>query len=725
MGDDHLHSDTTLYPVWNDDGSTDVQSLFKNPYFVDSKVRSSVGKYWYDEMAKFSLFLYDDEGKPNNVYDLGPEIYKRISPQGDMPYAGSGYKGSFPPEACEKFRLWYNQGGRDKKGDQFPGPHSPTSQLKTAPAAPAPIPFKVPPNPVWDSKGTEHDIKMCFTNPCWIESPSRNANWWKIMMENFQYDASVDPPIMLNLQKYDHVKAWARTIYTHVASQSMPIEPPFFDDGSVEAIRLWYNQGCPKDKTEIGHTKPPADLIPKAAPEKPFRVRKDINTLSTDELTKYRLALLKLHTDQVEPSTWQVAGFLHANWCLHYMQASFPWHRAHLLWLENQIDFPIPYWNFYSSNAAQPASQDSGIPEAFLADTFHDFNGKELPNPLRHALARNGVSRASLSAAAVKEVSRKAELLPGSDKRGDYITKNVPGYLAQIYQATQMESIGDPEGPGYAFTFAEPDLTDQNKLKYYKDHQHEFDGVLEQAHDNLHGWSGADMANNSYAAFDPLFWSFHANFDRIFETWLRKHDTDAQWSSNFPLRPFVGREGVIEVSEGNPHLYQYTTIGNMVMNSKALGYTYMAPGKPDYEPKHEHVSKRSITPIVLFPNVKCTDKTFVIHVALDHGQESDKPLVIGAPGYIGSITRLGMGPDNGNDRCIKGDGVMRRLEATKAVQDIGGLEPNSEVKLKMLVHEDIPGESQRREVPESEYKGWQGFRPIVVWAKPVAGLTAH
>lgn len=128
-----------------------------------------------------------------------------------------------------------------------------------------------------------------------------------------------------------------------------------------------------------------------------------------------------------------------------------------------------------------------------------------------------------------------------------------------------------------------------------------------------------------------------------------------------------------------------------------------------------------IAPIVLFPGVKCTDKTYMVHVALDTGD--NKPLVPGEPGYIGSVTRLGMGPDNGNDRCIQGS-IVRRLEATKAVEDIGGMEPNSQVKLKMLVMED-GADGPAREVPESEYKDWPGFKPVVVWAQPVGGVIAH
>jgi tyrosinase len=44
------------------------------------------------------------------------------------------------------------------------------------------------------------------------------------------------------------------------------------------------------------------------------------------------------------------------------------------------------------------------------------------------------------------------------------------------------------------------------------------------------------MADNAYTAFDPIFWSYHSNIDRIFEEWNRAHPA-AQFSSKFPLRP--------------------------------------------------------------------------------------------------------------------------------------------------------------------------------------------
>jgi hypothetical protein len=716
------HDDTNLYPVWVDDGQTDVQSLFKNPYFVPAENRTDVGEAWYDNMANFGLFLFDKPNQANNIYASGNAVYsKLLQPGGNMPEPVPNYSGKWPPEACEKLRLWYNQGGRLQKTDPFPGPNTP-NPLIPAPASTV-RPFVVPANPVWDSAGTEDDIKECFTNPCWIENGTAAASGWRTEMLNFQYDASIDPTIFFDLQNYEHVKGWARNVYTHVASQAMPLSAPFFSDEACEAVRLWYNQGCPENISQIGKVPLPKDPIPAEPVEPPFRMRKDINTLTDAELQAYRMALLKLGAEKLD-TPWQTGGFIHANWCLHYMEASFPWHRAHLLWLETQIGGPVPYWNFFSSKAADPTSPDSGIPQAFLDDKFTGTDGIIYPNPLNHALARNGQSRQAPNT----EVTRAAPFVDPKSPitRSDWIKNNVPTYLDQVYAATKMTKLGDPQLDGFPFAWASSgnpqdlnDLQANNNAIFYAQVQDQFDGVLEQAHDNFHGWSGPDMANNSYAAFDPLFWSFHANFDRIFEDWIRNNST-TEWSSNFPLRPFVGREGPITVDEGDKFTYRYTTIGNMVISSKALGYAFAPPGNPDYSPPAENLS-HAIAPMILFPGVKCTDKTYVIHVALNP-KKDDKPLVVGAPGYVGSITRLGMGPDNGNNRCITGS-VVRRLEATKAMNDVGGLTPHTEVPLKLQVLEDNGG--VRHEVPESTYKDWPGFKPLVVWAKPIAGVQSH
>ena len=491
--------DTDLHPVWSNDGTTDVQALFKNPYFVPEADRAAVGQVWRNEMVKLKLDLFDIK----SVVAKGAAIYNRLlPPDGDMPYEVSGYSGKFPPEACEKFRLWYNDGCREKTTDPIPGPNQPN------PPIPAPgdstRPVKVPANPVWDAQGSgDDDIKMCFTNPCWISGGSAVANEWRSKMMNFQYDASIDPNVYFDLQSFEHVKGAAQKIYNAVASKFMPLGPAknMFSDEANEIIRLWYNQGCRRTATDpIVPAKKPlqppsTDSSQPNFKAPPYRIRKDINTLTKEELTAYRIQIIKLNPYQVDDSLWQTGGLIHANWCLHYMEASFPWHRAHLLWLENQLEGPIPYWNFFSEKAADPTSPDSGLPQAFLDDTFEAPDGKVLPNPLRHAWARGGQSRASTGANPRQEIARDPHFEQSdSAQRAKYIRDYVPSYLSQLFQATKMERLGEPQGGGYPFTERSSgdqrllnDLTAANPTVFYENVQQEFDGMLEQGHDNLHG----------------------------------------------------------------------------------------------------------------------------------------------------------------------------------------------------------------------------------------------
>ena len=158
----------------------------------------------------------------------------------------------FPPEACESFRLWLNDGGKAKPTDE-----KNTSRMKKGdPIYPRDKnipqlglgnpPYKTATRPVWKKSSVPDplrpesdgdDINTIFTNPPWASSQA--ADCWTDVMKHVSPD--------INLQDYDSLKKYSRTIYDHVASQSMPPTPPFFPQEAVEALRRWYNGGCPKE----------------------------------------------------------------------------------------------------------------------------------------------------------------------------------------------------------------------------------------------------------------------------------------------------------------------------------------------------------------------------------------------------------------------------------------------------------------------------------------------
>jgi tyrosinase len=51
----------------------------------------------------------------------------------------------------------------------------------------------------------------------------------------------------------------------------------------------------------------------------------------------------------------------------------------------------------------------------------------------------------------------------------------------------------------------------------------DFNSLLEDVHDQVHGWVSGDMGVIGTAAFDPVFWSHHAMIDRIWSMWQARN----------------------------------------------------------------------------------------------------------------------------------------------------------------------------------------------------------
>lgn len=403
---------------------------------------------------------------------------------------------------------------------------------------------------------------------------------------------------------------------------------------------------------------------------------------------------------------WQEIAYLHTNWCLHYQEAFLLWHRAYLLYFEAQLGFPVPYWNFMSSDIGTDGNPAAGLPQAYIDETYIDAGGVTKPNPLRYTIAKDGVSAACapgssradaaaarsegalnerlLTAANVhpvdddcRYVQRHAVLYTsGQDERAkreaqlDHLVK----YQQQVQHALGWDRFSNAEGGGYPWanipTFPAPD-------ECYT-HRCDFDGRDEQPHDNYHGWVGPDMGNNAYAAFDPMFWALPSNIDRVFEGWLRAHP-ETQFSSNFPLQPFWGPDAQ-EVELADPRRYLYTSIGDMARDSRRLGYTYTpADDVPPIEPP----SKEQTSLHIAFGGVRCNDESFAIDVFVDQPDAGPADARRDNPHYVGRLTRLGMGVEDTNNRCTA-NGATRVLNADHAVEALA-LEHGADVAVTTIV----------------------------------------
>jgi tyrosinase len=224
-------------------------------------------------------------------------------------------------------------------------------------------------------------------------------------------------------------------------------------------------------------------------------VRKDIRDLSTDELAKYREAVRRLKVKGPQRPVWAngtislpdvttldktgyaYQSLIHTFNCPHRNWWFLPWHRAYLFTFEQILraavaDFlpgvplAIPYWNW---------TEQMTLPREFTENP----GGNPLYDERRFSVPLTD-----------------EDVGPGTIQR----TVDQAGTFAQFgsYSARAKRDEGG-EGP------------------------------FEQGpHDTVHGSIGGGdqdpstwgtMSSTRTSAFDPIFWSHHANIDRLWNVW--------------------------------------------------------------------------------------------------------------------------------------------------------------------------------------------------------------
>ncbi|KAF9701279.1 hypothetical protein EKO04_001065 [Ascochyta lentis] len=483
-------------------------------------------------------------------------------------------------------------------------------------------------------------------------------------------------------------------------------------------------------------------------PKDHLRVRKDIHCLTPDELQLYReklddvLGVGRLH------SHWQELGLLHAEWCLHYQEAFIFWHRAYLRYVEELIDFPIPYWNGFAAETSDPTSPFAGLPSIFLEETYVHSSGQVRKNPLKYALSLNGKNKTGGG----EYVSRSPELVEGRTNPNWTAKVHLFDlYHRQITKALSQNEFSLSEGHGYPWANV-PDFSDNQPDELYPAPARQFfDGLFEQVHDNYHGWIGHDMADNSYTAFDPIFLSYHCNMDRIADTYLQQ-DSGRQFSSNFPLRPFV--DGATRLAYSDPQTWRYVTIGDMAKPTAANRFVYAQPARPDfmslrskscadtgrpsggtslartlpslsttdYGKTNESATASAQTvrnPYVVFAGVACMKDTFQIDVFVK-GFESAVPDPIQNPYYIGQITRLGMGNGRGEPAGLRN---AQRCEKKAISRLLSASHVKDKLAENMAIEQIVTELHTGRVVQEKEWKEYPGFIGSLVWVEDTPAAT--
>lgn len=275
----------------------------------------------------------------------------------------------------------------------------------------------------------------------------------------------------LDLTSYEQVQAASSNIYGQVAAQNMPPGDPWTPD-MVQTFLNWLTDSCPKGTPAPDQVSAKRRL---AARQTAARIRKDVNSLSAAERSTLKKAFEGiLARDVADPNSYFAQAGIHwlpERFCQHHVPAYNPWHRAYLLGFENALrsvpgcgNVTLPYWDITTP-----------FPDLLKSAPYDSYT---LPQDVGGGFGK--------------------------------------GYVTERYSY-----------PEIAANLLQYDVTADVNRALTKTDWEDFHGywsgapynTIIAAHDSGHGSIGPTMANQAVASFDPVFWFFHSNWDRLWWQW--------------------------------------------------------------------------------------------------------------------------------------------------------------------------------------------------------------
>lgn len=209
-----------------------------------------------------------------------------------------------------------------------------------------------------------------------------------------------------------------------------------------------------------------------------LRVRKDVDSLTEDEIEKLKKAFKGIM--QLPPgeknSYFHIAGihwFPEPSRCEHHTPLYNPWHRAYLEQFEAALrtiegceDVTLPYWDITKT------------PPDFLFEA--PFANYTLPEDIHRDYKKGFITQRNNA----------------NDIHDNVKNFDIPNTIKKAINSDSWES---------------------------------FSTHIEQAHDNGHPACGPSLATPDVASFDPLFWFFHCNWDRLWWRWQQRIGGTTYW----------------------------------------------------------------------------------------------------------------------------------------------------------------------------------------------------
>jgi hypothetical protein len=281
----------------------------------------------------------------------------------------------------------------------------------------------------------------------------------------------------LDLTSYEQVQGGAGNIYGQVATGNMPPDAPWSPD-MVQTFLNWMSDGYPKG------TPAPQPAVAAAAgmgAKVAGRIRKDVNSLSDPEKAQLKKAIEGIIAkDVADPNSYFVQAGLHwlpgPAYCQHHVPGYNPWHRAFLLGFENALrsvpgceSVTLPYWDITTP-----------FPDLLKSAPYDKYT---LPQDIGSGFNKGYVT----------------ERFPYPEIQSNLLMFDVTGDVNRAMSKTDWEDFH-----GWWSGAA--------------------NNTIISAHDGGHGSIGPTMGSPLAASFDPVFWFFHANWDRLWWEWQKGVD---------------------------------------------------------------------------------------------------------------------------------------------------------------------------------------------------------
>jgi tyrosinase len=279
----------------------------------------------------------------------------------------------------------------------------------------------------------------------------------------------------IDLSTYANLKENAIRVYfaTRPPDAFMPPEPD----------RKWSQERSETFQNWIRNNYP----FGKAVPQQPqlgdvTRVRKDVRDLSDEEVDTLAQAFRGLMArDPSDPKGYFVLAGIHwypSTYCMHHVDNYNPWHRQYMIEFEDALrsvegceGVTLPFWDITST------------PPDFLFEP--PFASYTLPQRIHDRYPAGYVtSRFDAQTIASQVASR-----------------DIAGTIERAMRQSVWSEFNSWQSRG-----------------------------IIAAHDDGHPSCGATMSRTDAAAFDPLFWFFHSNWERLWWEWQQIMRATTYWT---------------------------------------------------------------------------------------------------------------------------------------------------------------------------------------------------